>query len=40
MTPLRLQMIEDMRVAGLATGTQAIYIDGVRRLAAHYGPCV
>jgi hypothetical protein len=36
MTPLRLQMIEDMRTAGLAPGTQAVYIDGVRRLAAHY----
>jgi hypothetical protein len=29
-------MIEDMRTAGLAPGTQAIYIDGVRHLAAHY----
>lgn len=36
MTPLRLQMTEDMRTAGLAPGTQAVYIDGVRRLAAHY----
>jgi integrase-like protein len=36
MTPLRLQMTEDMRTAGLAAGTQAIYLDGVRRLAAHY----
>jgi Phage integrase, N-terminal SAM-like domain len=36
MTPLRLQMIEDMRSAGLAPGTQAVYVDAVRRLAAHY----
>ena len=36
MTPLRQRMIEDMRAAGLAPGTQAIYIDGVRHLAAHY----
>ena len=37
MTPLRLRMIEDMKAAGLACGTQAIYLDGVRQLAAHYG---
>ncbi|MFL5289360.1 MAG: phage integrase N-terminal SAM-like domain-containing protein, partial [Rhodopila sp.] len=37
MTPLRMRMIEDMRAAGLASGTQAIYLDGVRQLAAHYG---
>lgn len=36
MTPLRMQMTEDMRVAGLAAGTQRIYLDGVRRLAEHY----
>ena len=36
MTPLRLQMIEDMKSAGLAPRTQAVYIDAVRRLAAHY----
>jgi len=35
MTPLRLQMIEDMRSAGLAPGTQAVYVDAVRRLAEH-----
>jgi hypothetical protein len=29
-------MTEDMRVAGLAAGTQRIYLDGVRRLARHY----
>ena len=36
MTPLRLQMIEDMKSAGLAATTQTVYIDAVRRLAAHY----
>src|ERR1700692_1872980 len=36
MTPLRLQMIEDMKSAGLAAMTQTVYIDAVRRLAAHY----
>ena len=33
MTPLRLRITEEMRTAGLAAGTQAVYIDGVRRLA-------
>lgn len=36
MTPLRMRMIEDMTLAGLAPGTQAVYIQAVRRLAAHY----
>jgi hypothetical protein len=36
MTPLRQRMIEDMRAAGLAPGTQALYLDAVRNLAAHY----
>ena len=36
MTPLRLQIFEDMMSAGLAAGTQAVYIDAVRRLAAQY----
>ncbi|MGO9772712.1 MAG: site-specific integrase [Roseiarcus sp.] len=36
MTPLRLQMIDDMKSAGLASGTQAVYVGAVRRLAAHY----
>jgi hypothetical protein len=36
MTPLRLRMIEDMKSAGLTAGTQAVYIDAVRRLAARY----
>ena len=31
MTPLRLQMIEDMKSAGLAAATQTVYIDAVRR---------
>jgi hypothetical protein len=29
-------MIEDMTLAGLAEGTQKIYIQSVRRLASHY----
>jgi hypothetical protein len=37
MTPLRSKMIEDMRTAGLAPSTQAVYLQGVRALAAHYG---
>ena len=36
MTALRLRMMEEMRVAGLAAGTQRLYLDGVRRLAKHY----
>jgi hypothetical protein len=36
MTPLRLRMTEDMTLAGFTPGTQAVYIDAVRRLAAHY----
>src|SRR3954453_13404132 len=36
MTPLRVQMMEEMRVAGLAAGTQRLYLDGVHRLAKHY----
>jgi hypothetical protein len=36
MSPLRARMIEDMTLAGLAAGTQKIYIQSVRRLAAHY----
>ena len=36
MSPLRARMIEDMTLAGLALGTQKIYIQAVRRLAAHY----
>jgi len=36
MSALRLRMIEDMRLAGLASGTQANYVHAVRSLAAHY----
>jgi len=36
MTLLRLRMIEDMKLAGLAPGTQANYLAAVRHLAAHY----
>jgi hypothetical protein len=36
MSPLRARMIEDMTLAGLAVGTQKIYIQSVCRLAAHY----
>lgn len=35
MSPLRMRVIEDMTLAGLAPGTQMIYIQSVRRLAAH-----
>jgi hypothetical protein len=36
MSPQRARMIEDMTLAGLAKGTQAVYVQAVRRLAAHY----
>jgi site-specific recombinase XerD len=36
MSPLRIRMIEDMTLAGLSPGTQAAYIDAVRKLAAYY----
>lgn len=36
MSPLRLRMIEDMRLAGLAPTTQITYIDAVRQLAEYY----
>jgi hypothetical protein len=36
MSALRLRMIEDMQLAGLASGTQASYVQAVRGLAAHY----
>ena len=36
MSPLRMLMIEDMKLAGLSPGTQATYIDAVRKLAAYY----
>ena len=34
MSALRMRMIEDMTLSGLAAGTQATYIDAVRKLAA------
>lgn len=36
MTPLRKRMTEEMRVAGLAAGTQTNYLHAVRALAAYY----
>jgi len=36
MSPLRMRMIEDMKLAGLAAGTQATYIDAVRKLGVQY----
>jgi hypothetical protein len=36
MSPLRLRMIEDMKLASLAPRTQTAYIAAVRRLSAHY----
>jgi integrase/recombinase XerD len=36
MTELRRRMIEDMQLAGLAQGTQEVYIRAVRQLAAHF----
>ena len=36
MSALRTRMIDDMTLAGLATGTQQMYASAVRRLTAHY----
>jgi len=36
MSPLRARMIEDMTLAGLASGTRKIYTQAVYRLAAHF----
>ena len=36
MSPQRTRMIDDMILAGLAEGTQKLYVQAVRRLAAHY----
>ncbi len=36
MTELRQRMIEDMRLRGLAEGTQQVYVEDVKHLAAHY----
>ena len=35
-TPLRRRMIEDMTLAGLATGTRDAYVGAIRSLAARY----
>ena len=37
MTELRQRMIADMTSAGLAASTKAVYLQGVRGLAAYYG---
>jgi len=36
MTELRQRMIEDMRLRGLAEGTQQVYLDAIKHLARHY----
>jgi hypothetical protein len=36
MSPQRARMIDDMILAGLADGTRKLYVQAVRRLAAHY----
>ena len=38
MSPLRMRMIEDMKLAGLSPGTQATYIAAVRKLAPSFTP--
>jgi integrase/recombinase XerD len=37
MSPMRMRMIEDMVLAGLAKSTQAVYVKAVCKLTAHYG---
>ena len=37
MTPLRIRMIEDMKLAGLSAATQHVYQDAVTSLVKHYG---
>jgi integrase/recombinase XerD len=37
MTPLRLRMLEDMRVRNLAPNTQSIYVDRVAKFAKYFG---
>ena len=37
MTPLRLRMIEDMRIRNLAPRTQTSYVEQVSRFARHFG---
>ena len=36
MTELRQRMMADMKLHGLAPGTQKVYLNAVRRLAGHY----
>jgi len=36
MTELRRRMIEDMRLNGLSEGTQATYVEAVKRMAGHF----
>jgi hypothetical protein len=36
MSALRMRMIEDMKLAGLAPSTQTMYLQAVRGLAGHY----
>ena len=36
MSPLRMRMLEDMKLAGLAEGTQAAYLRAVWQLAKYY----
>ncbi|HEX8799331.1 MAG TPA: site-specific integrase [Candidatus Acidoferrum sp.] len=36
MTPMRIRMIEDMELAGLADRTQEVYVQAVAGLAKHY----
>ena len=36
MTELRQRVIEEMRLRGLAEGTQQVYVEAVKHLAAHY----
>lgn len=37
MTELRCRMIEDMKLHGLAKGTQKVYVNAIRALAKYYG---
>src|SRR5260370_40011275 len=37
MTPLRLRMIEDMRIRNLSQRTQTTYVEQVARFARHFG---
>jgi hypothetical protein len=36
MSALRMRMIEDMTLAGLAASTRGVYVEAVRKLAGHY----